>query len=248
MDLLGVSNVVASAVPLVATASIRGTEIARTAIAAPYVLPPVNETSALGGKAMGSPPMGSVDVLEDVELIAQETGMLASHVWTARQRKACVITLPEDCWERLAVDVEVDLWQAGAADGETGGHLGQVRLASHVTLSAKFSRAPFARRASVPGAVAMRCSMSPRNAGRMPRDLVSDHDIALVISTVMGGTPTRLRSIGAWPSSRMRPKQTVLSLRGYLCFGPLFHLLGVEAVPRRGSSRSESSEVPPPHP
>lgn len=58
-----------------------------------------------------------------------------SHTWTAAHRNTCVIPLPEECWERRGIEVEIDLWEAGGVGREKGDHLGQVRRRYFLTLS-----------------------------------------------------------------------------------------------------------------
>lgn len=111
MRLVSATNLTAPAAPLFATFSFGGTELLQTDTVTPFL-------SKRTAAAAASIPTSTESGAENN----------ASHVWTARRGSSCTIPLPEECFERREVEVEIDLWEARGPTEARGDHLGQVLL------------------------------------------------------------------------------------------------------------------------
>lgn len=49
-----------------------------------------------------------------------------SYAWPGRNDSMCVVPLPEECWERREVEINIDVWENGGQNRDGGNHLDQV--------------------------------------------------------------------------------------------------------------------------
>lgn len=125
--LLGATGVTRSPASVFATVSCRGTEILRTGTAHAAATPRLGDGTIDNSGAAGGAVVEPGAASWESGSIASAVGGAPRHVWAGGGRNACVaVPLPEESWERRAVEVEVDVWEAGEAGGEGGRHLGKV--------------------------------------------------------------------------------------------------------------------------
>ena len=145
MQLLVISaaNLTAPTASVFATFSFGGTEVSRTSIVAP--LAGRFADTSYGAVAAGTGSRGSTrggDTLRDPDAhpmldLDSGTGM-ASHTWPTGQDSMCTFPLPEECWERREVEIEIDLWENGGQKTDRGNNLGQVKKSEKDFASSRF--------------------------------------------------------------------------------------------------------------
>lgn len=123
LRLVGATNLTAPSASVFATFSYGGTEVSKTDIVHPLSSPIAeNLNNTANHRGNGRSPQVDTNPKLGVAAVAET----ASHLWTIAHGNTCVIPLPEACFDRREIEIEIDLWEDGRPKKERGNHLGQV--------------------------------------------------------------------------------------------------------------------------
>lgn len=136
---LGATNAALPSASIFATVSFRQTEIFRTRVVESQASRSPGHASEPSITAIHTSLDNFKRTSEVLDLIAEASEDAASHIWPMAEGNACTIPLPEDCWERCKVGIELDLWEAGDAPGGKSEHLGQVQISFFRTIDERTS-------------------------------------------------------------------------------------------------------------